>query len=47
MSREELSLIFRVILQLVERPFVNGDAIAGTNEHRRIAIDTMIRLLGQ
>jgi len=47
MSQDELSLMFRVLLQLVERPFVNGDPIAGSSEHRRIAIDTMIRLLGQ
>ncbi|CAN4274457.1 hypothetical protein MCEREM3_01375 [Methylophilaceae bacterium] len=47
MTQNEASLILRLTQHLIERPFVNGDAIAGTIEHRRIAIETMIRLLGK
>ena len=47
MSQNELSLVLRLLQQLVERPFVNGNPIAGTSEHRKIAIDTIIRLLGK
>ena len=47
MSQNELSLILRLLQQLVERPFVNGNPIAGTSEHRQIAIETIIRLLGK
>jgi hypothetical protein len=31
----------------VERPFMEGNPIAGTAEHRQIAIDTIIKLLGK
>jgi hypothetical protein len=47
MPKNELSLTLRLLQQLVERPFVNGNPIAGTSEHRQIAIETMIRLLGK
>ena len=47
MSQNELSLMLRLLQQLVERPFVNCHPIAGTSEHRKIAIDTIVRLLGK
>ena len=46
MTENELRLTLRSMLMLVERPFVDGDVIAGTPEHRTIAIENLIRLLG-
>jgi len=47
MSQNETRLMLRLIQPLIERPFVNDDPMAGTNEHRRIAIEGLIRLLGK
>jgi hypothetical protein len=47
LSTSEASLLIRQIFILVERPFIEGNPIAGTQEHRRIAIDMIIRLLGK
>jgi hypothetical protein len=47
LSTSEASLLIRQIFILVERPFIEGNPIAGTEEHRRIAIDMIIRLLGK
>jgi hypothetical protein len=47
MSEIEMRLVLRSLLYLVERPFVHGDPIAGTGEHRRIAIENSVRLLGR
>jgi hypothetical protein len=47
MSKNEATLILRQLCLLSERPFVEGNPIAGTDEHRQIAIDTIIRLLGK
>ncbi len=44
-TKDEAFLIFRALLNLTERPFAQGDYIAGSKEHRRIAIDTITRLL--
>lgn len=46
-SEAEGKLIFRSTLTLAERPFVEGNPMAGTKEHRRIVIDNLTRLLGQ
>ena len=46
MSEIEMRLVLRSLLYLVERPFVYDDPIAGTMEHRRIAIETSVRMLG-
>ena len=46
MTENELRLTLRSMLMLVERPFVDGDVIAGTPEHRAIAIENLMRLLG-
>ena len=47
MGEIEMRLVLRSLLYLVERPFVYDDPIAGTAEHRRIAIETSVRMLGQ
>lgn len=43
----ELKLILRASLSLLERPFVYSDPIAGTPEHRRIAIENCVRMLAR
>ena len=47
LSISEASLLIRQICLLLERPFIEGNPIAGTQEHRRIAVDMIIRLLGK
>ena len=47
LSTSEASLLLRQICLLMERPFMEGNPIAGTPEHRRVAIDMIIRLLGK
>ena len=47
MSEIEMRLVLRSLVYLVERPYVYDDPIAGTVEHRRIAIETIVRMLGQ
>ena len=47
MTQNEASLMLRLTQHLIERPFVYDEAIAGTIEHRQLAIDGLIRLLGQ
>jgi hypothetical protein len=47
MTKDEATLIIRNLCSLVERPFIESNPIAGTEEHRRIAIDAFIRLLSK
>ena len=47
MTEIEMRLVLRSLLYLVERPFVYGNPISGTTEHRRIAIENSVRLLGK
>ena len=47
LSVSEASLLIRQICLLVERPFIESNPIAGTEEHRQIAIDMIIKLLGK
>jgi hypothetical protein len=47
LSTSEASLLLRQICLLIERPFMEGNPIAGTPDHRRVAIDMIIRLLGK
>jgi len=47
MTKDEATLIIRNLCSLVERPFIEANPIAGTEEHRRIAIDAFIRLLSK
>ena len=46
LSHEEARQLLKLMQTLIERPFINDEKIAGTSEHRRIAIDGLIRLLG-
>jgi len=46
-SKDEATLLIRQLCFLVERPFVEGNPIAGTEEHRRVAKEAIIRLLGK
>ena len=43
-SVDEAILLFRSALTIVERPFVELNPIAGTEEHRRIAISTLVQM---
>jgi len=45
MSENEARLNFRSIFIIAERPFLESDPIAGTEEHRRIAIENISRIL--
>jgi hypothetical protein len=47
MTKDEATLIIRHLCLLVERPFIEDNPIAGTSEHRRIAVDALTRLLGK
>ena len=47
MTKDEATLLLRQLTFLVERPFIEGNPIAGTVEHRRIVIDAITRLLGK
>jgi hypothetical protein len=47
MTKDEATLIIRNLCLLVERPFIEGNPIAGTAEHRRIAVEALTRLLGK
>jgi hypothetical protein len=46
-SHDETRLMMRLMQTLIERPFINNDNIAGNDEHRQIAIDNLIRILGK
>ena len=47
MSKVEAALLLRQLCLLLERPFMEDNPIAGTEEHRRITKDAIIRLLGK
>ena len=42
----EAKLILRSFVMIVERPFVEEDPIAGSSQHRKIAIESFVRLFG-
>lgn len=46
-SEAEGAIIFRSTLTFAERPFVEGNPMAGTKEHRRIVIENLTRLLSR
>jgi len=46
-SSEEARFIFKCAIFLGERPFANEDPIAGTEQHRKIAVENLIRLLAK
>jgi hypothetical protein len=45
-TETEARLMCRSFVMIVERPFVEEDPIAGSNEHRSIAIESFVRLFG-
>ena len=45
LSPNEVRMLFRSISMLVDKPFAFDDPIAGTEEHRRIAIDAITGML--
>jgi hypothetical protein len=45
-SIDEAILLFRSAQTIVERPFVELNPIAGTEEHRRIAISALVQMFG-
>jgi len=47
LSKNEAALLLRQICLLVERPFMEDNPIAGTEEHRKVTKDAIIRLLGK
>jgi hypothetical protein len=47
LSFEEAKFIFKCVLMLGERPFANEDPIAGTEQHRKIAVENLMRLLAK
>lgn len=47
MSKDETRLVMRSMQALIERPFINNDPIAGSDEHRQIAVKSLIRLWGK
>ena len=47
MSEDELRLILRTTATFIERPIVEEESFAGSNEHRQLALTNLIRLLGQ
>jgi hypothetical protein len=46
LKEQEAKLILRSFVMIVERPFVEEDPIAGSREHRRIAVESFVRLFG-
>ena len=46
-SLEEARFIFKCVIIIGERPFANEDPIAGTERHRKIAVENLIRLLAK
>jgi hypothetical protein len=47
LSKNEAALLIRQLCLLAERPFMEGNPIAGTEEHRRIVVEAATRLLGK
>ena len=47
LSLDEIRLIFKASLSLIERPFAAEDPIAGSEEHRRIAVAAITGMLAK
>ncbi len=45
-DRTEAKYICRAMFLFVDRPFIEGDQIAGTEEHKRFIVENLSRLLG-
>ncbi|MEI7917328.1 MAG: hypothetical protein WCH41_05905 [Methylophilaceae bacterium] len=46
-TEHEAKLIVRSFVMIGERPFVEDDPIAGSKEHRRITVESIVRLFGK
>jgi hypothetical protein len=46
-TKVEMKLFTRALMRVCERPFVEEDPIAGTKEHKKIAIKAFVRLFGK
>lgn len=46
-SKNEMRLLLRCSQSLVEKPFIFNDEIAGTDEHRRISKEMIVRIYGK
>ena len=46
-SKNEATLLLKQLCFLVERPFMEDSPIAGTEEHRKITQEAIVRLLGK
>jgi len=46
-TENESKLMIRAFIMIAERPFAEEDPIAGSNEHRRITIQSFVRLFGK
>ena len=47
LSKNEAALLLKQLCFLVERPFMEDNPIAGTEEHRKVTKEAIIRLLGK
>jgi len=47
LSKHEAALLLKKLCFLVERPFMEDNPIAGTEEHRKVTKEAIIRLLGK
>jgi len=47
LSKPEAALLLRQLCLLIERPFMENNPVAGTEEHRKVVVDSIIRLLGK
>ena len=43
---DDLLMLLKTCFAIIRRPFLEQNPIAGSNKHRELAIDTMVRLLG-
>jgi len=46
-TEDELKLILRTTAIFIERPFIESEHFAGSNEHRKMAVDNLMRLLSK
>ncbi len=45
-TENEARILTRSFIVIAERPFAEEDPIAGSNEHRKIVIESLVRLFG-
>ena len=45
-TENEAKLMVRSFIMIAERPFAEEDPIAGSNEHRRITLQSFVRFFG-